>query len=187
VLNRLGHGSADVVINYGFQNYPTQPAHSHLAKIQLLGLHFGRPVCFADHVSGDDPLAIELPCLAVAAGATSIEKHIIQVRDADRYDYYSSITPPQFSDMVARIRQIETCVGPQTLDLDQPEREYREKHKKCPVLRHACRAGHQLSEDDVDFKRANGQKDFTSMSEVVGRTLAVDLEGYTALRQEHLR
>ena len=45
-------GEADVILNYGFQNYPTELSHSNLAKIRLLALHFGLPVCFADHLNG---------------------------------------------------------------------------------------------------------------------------------------
>jgi N,N'-diacetyllegionaminate synthase len=187
LLDQLRKGTAELVLNYGFQNYPTQAAHSHIAKVPLLALHFGLPICFADHVAGDDPLALELPCLAVAAGATSIEKHIVLRRTADRYDYYSSIEPASFAELVARIRQVEVCLGPQSLALDAAEREYREKHKKCPVLKRALPAGHQLTENDVDFKRANGTKEFTALAEVIGRTLLVGLPEHTALRREHVR
>jgi sialic acid synthase SpsE len=187
LLARLGQAPAALVLNYGFQNYPTQPAHSHLAKIALLSLHFGLPVCFADHVAGDDPLALDLPCLGVAAGATSIEKHIVLKRTEERYDYYSSIEPGQFAALVHRIRQVELCLGPQTLELDAAEREYREKHKKCPVLRRALPAGHTLTEGDIDFKRANGAKDFTAVRDVVGRMLTMALPGNTPLRREHVR
>lgn len=187
LLDRLRKSPAELIVNYGFQNYPTLPAHSHLAKIPLLALHTGLPICFADHVAGDDRLALELPCLAVAAGASSIEKHIVLKRTSDRYDYYSAIELPQLKDLVERIRQIEICLGPQSLELDAAEREYREKHKKCPVLRRALPPGHQLRDEDVDFKRADGPKDFGSSEEIVGRTLTVGLPAYTAVRREHLR
>ena len=187
VIDRLHKGRADLALNYGVQNYPTLPEYSHLAKIPLFGLHFGLPVCFADHVAGDDRLAIDLPCLAVAAGATSIEKHIVLERTSDRYDYYSSIEPPQFAELVERIREVEVCLGPQSLALDAAELEYREKHKKCPILRTALREGHALSEQDVLFKRANGKKEFTAREDVIGRTLTMDLPENTVLRPEHLR
>ena len=187
LLRQLRGGRSDVVLNYGIQNYPTLSEYSHLAKIPLFGLHFGLPVCFADHVAGDDRLAIDLPCLAVAAGATSIEKHIVLTRTSDRYDYYSSIEPQQFAELVGRIREVELCMGGQSLELDAAELEYREKHKKCPVLRTALREGHELSEEDVEFKRANGKKEFTARADVVGRTLAMDLPEKTVLRPEHLR
>ena len=187
LLQLLRRGRAELILNYGFQNYPTLPAHSHLAKIPLLALHFGLPICFADHVAGDDPLAIMLPCLGVAAGASSIEKHVILQRVSDRYDYYSSIEPAQLKELVARVREVESCLGPQSLHLDEAELEYREKHKKCPVLRRALPAGHQLRAEDLEFKRANGTKEFRSPEEVVGRTLSVHLQAHTALRREHLQ
>lgn len=187
VLSRLRRGTADLVLNYGFQSYPTRVEHSHLAKIPLLALHFGLPICFADHLAGDDPFAVDLPCLAVTAGASCLEKHIVLARSAERHDYYSAIEPAQFTELVRRVRQVEICLGPQTLELDEEELEYRQKHKKCPVLSRALPAGHVLRAEDMEFKRANGPKEFASPEEVVGRTLAVDLPIHTALRREHVR
>lgn len=187
VLGQLSRGAARVVLSYGFQNYPTLPVHSHLAKIRLLGLHFGLPVCFADHVSGDDELAMDLPCLAVAAGATSVEKHVIQVRDTACHDDYSAITPEQFRRLVKRLRQLEMCIGEESLDLDRAELQYREEHKKCPVLRLDLPAGHKLKHEDIDFKRGPGPKDFASPEHVIGRTLVTAVAAQTPLRLEHLR
>ena len=184
VLTRRGN---EVVLNYGFQGFPTPLSHSNLAKIPLLALHFGLPVCYADHLAGDHPMAIELPCLAVAAGATVIEKHFILERKKERYDYYSAIEPQQFKAMVDRLRDVETCLGQSSLDLDQAELEYRNKHKKCPVLREPLPAGHCLTVEDVLFKRANQPKDFLLLEEVVGRILAVAVPSNVPLRKEYLK
>lgn len=185
-LDVLRRTQKPLVLNYGIQNYPTALAHSQLAKIRLLSCHFGLPVCYADHLAGDHPMAIELPCLAVTAGATSIEKHIILERDPQRYDYYSAIEPLQFKRLVDRLRDVEVCLGSSTLDLSAPERQYRELHKKCPVSKTTLPAGHQLRLDDLQFKRANGEKEFVRLEEAVGRTLAVALQPNTPIRKAHL-
>jgi len=184
ILTRRGN---EIVLNYGFQNYPTALSHSNLAKIRLFLFHFGLPVCFADHLAGDHPMAIELPCLAVTAGATVIEKHFILERKQERYDYYSAIEPHQFKTMVDRLRDVETCLGLSSLDLDPAELEYRNKHKKCPVLKDSLPAGHCLVVEDIQFKRANQPKDFLSLEEVVGKSLAVAVPANVPLRKEHLK
>ena len=187
VLSRLRRGRSDVVLSYGIQNYPTQLSHSHLAKIRLLTLHYGLPVCIADHLAGDHPLALVLPCLAVAAGATAVEKHIIRERKDDRYDYYSSIEPKQFLTMAALIRNVEECLGPATLNLDEVEMQYREMHKKGIVLRRDLSAGHVLTTGDVQFKRSNGPKDFLSPDEIIGKVLTIPLGANTPLLKEYLQ
>lgn len=186
-LTALGSGGAELILNYGFQSYPTELGFSNLAKIRLLALHCGRPVCFADHLAGDHPLAIDLPCLAVAAGATSIEKHVILKREESRYDFYSSLEPHQFGEMVSRVRAVEVCLGTSGLELDEAELQYREQHRKCAVLRRALPAGYELTYADLAFKRANGRKDFVSLDEVVGRTLAVSLLPNIPVHKEHLK
>lgn len=182
----LTQSGGDVILNYGFQNYPTILAHSNIAKMRLLALRFGVPICFADHLPGDHPMAIDLPCLAVAAGATSIEKHIILERNESRYDFYSAIEPHQLKTLVTRLRDVEASLGASSLELGQGELEYREMHKKCAVLRHALPAGHQLTYEDVHLKRANGPKEFISSDEVVGKILSVSLSAGVPLRKEHL-
>lgn len=186
-VNYLVEHGSEVVLNYGFQNYPTQLSHSHIAKMKLLGLHFRLPICFADHLAGDHPLALDLPCLAVAAGATVIEKHIVLERKPERYDYYSAIEPSQFKTMVDRIREVEICLGEIALGLGEEELKYREMHKKCPVLRVDRSVGHQLTYSDLQLKRAPGEKNFTTLEEVVGKVLTTSLKTNTPLRKEHLQ
>jgi sialic acid synthase SpsE len=88
--------------------------------------------------------------------------------------------------MVSRIRAVEVCLGTSGLELDDAELQYREQHKKCAVLRRALPAGYELTRADLTFKRANGPKDFVSLDEVVGRTLAVSLPPNMPVLAEHL-
>lgn len=185
-LSALRRNASDITLSYGFQNYPTMIEHSYLAKIRLFGLRFGLPICYADHLPGDHPMAVALPCLAVAAGATSIEKHIILERREDRYDYYSSLEPSRFRALVEELRQVELCLGRMDLDLDPVELEYRDVHKKWVVLRSDLPAGHRLRAEDIQLKRAGGARDFISLDEVVGKTLKTALRANTPLGREHL-
>ena len=89
--------------------------------------------------------------------------------------------------MVSRIRAVEVCLGPSTLDLDEAESEYRREHKKCPVARRPLAAGHELTYADLAFKRTGKAVDFVSVTQVVGRRLAVPVPANVQVLKKHLR
>ena len=71
--------------------------------------HYDAPeheVGFSDHTT-----SLLIPALAVAMGATIIEKHLTLDRNADGPDHKASLEPEQFRIMVDNIREAELAMG----------------------------------------------------------------------------
>ena len=87
-------------------SYPTADQDASLGAIRVLGETTGLPVGYSDHTT-----ALETGGLAVAAGATILEKHITWDRKAKGPDHSSSMEPDDFSRYVAFARRARQMVG----------------------------------------------------------------------------
>ena len=87
-------------------SYPCQPKDVHLnAMVKLLVMTQAK-VGFSDHTEG-----ILAAPMAVAMGASVIEKHITLNRNSIGPDHKASIEPHDFKLMVDNIREVETMLG----------------------------------------------------------------------------
>lgn len=89
----------------GYSAAPTAET-MNLRTIGDLASRFGVVSGFSDNNAG-----IEMPVLAVAAGASIIEKHLILRRTDGGPDARFSIEPQELAEMVRRIRETERALG----------------------------------------------------------------------------
>ena len=114
----LKQGGGNVALLHCISSYPLDPAKANLAAIYELQDAFDCVIGYSDHTSG-----IDVPLMAVAAGAQVIEKHYKIDEAMDCIDAPVSITEVQMTEMVARIREIETVFGDGVLgvrDVEKP-------------------------------------------------------------------
>ncbi len=81
----------ELLLEVGFQAYPTDLADSGLSKIKFLKDKYKYRVVFADHIDGNHQEAITLPLIASMLGADCIEKHIMHSVLETKYDVFSSV------------------------------------------------------------------------------------------------
>ena len=126
------------VILHCIGSYPTPDEQASLAVIGRMRQRYELPVGYSDHTV--DTLA---PILAVAMGATVIEKHFLIDPDSPAGDRVLSITPQQMSRMVEDIRRVESMLGDGIRGL-QPCEEY-----ASSALRKCLYASRKLQQGDV--------------------------------------
>lgn len=97
-------GNDAVAILHCTTAYPTPPADANLEVIPTLARAFGCPVGLSDHTL--DPEAA--PALAVALGASVIEKHYTLDRRLPGPDHPFALEPGELHAMVAAIRRTRT-------------------------------------------------------------------------------
>ena len=95
-----------VIILHTISSYPLQKNDSHLRMIHTLRELYTCPIGHSDHTLGT-----ELPPLAVAAGATIIEKHFTVTPKSRESDNFFSITSRDLESIIFRIRQVEKIMG----------------------------------------------------------------------------
>jgi N,N'-diacetyllegionaminate synthase len=97
----------DVVIMHCVAQYPLSDADANLRAIVTLAEAFpDRRVGYSDHTIG-----LLAPLLAVALGATVIEKHFTLDRSLPGTDHVLSVTPPELAELVLCVRQAELLLG----------------------------------------------------------------------------
>ena len=99
-------GANDVTILHCNNGYPTLPEESNLETILKIKETYGVKVGFSDHTT--DTIT---PALAVALGASVIEKHFTISKLLHGPDHKFALNPEELTQMVKNIRHAEKCMG----------------------------------------------------------------------------
>lgn len=146
--------SAKIILQIGFQAYPTKLEDTGLQKINIIHSAFPQyPICIADHVAAEDDLSTVLPLLAVALGCEFVEKHVAYDRSSAKYDKFSAL---HLSEMQLLANRLAAC--PSVLHgpyISPSESQYLAKTVQIPILNKAINSGSLLSISDFIFRRTN--------------------------------
>lgn len=157
----------NIVLQIGFQDYPTQLIHSGISKIEILKKEFGLPISFADHIDGTHEDAIQLPLFAYLMGSSIIEKHVMCSGEKAKYDHFSSVIPDAFKKLFTQLHDKDLSSKKEKLlqqyneltiqpFLNEREIEYYKKTAMKPTVCRDLKKGQIVSlEEDVNYKRTN--------------------------------
>jgi N,N'-diacetyllegionaminate synthase len=148
--------------------YPCPAEKVGLNVLAEIRKRYGCPVGLSDH-SG----AIFAGLAAVALGANLLETHVVFSRDCFGPDVSASLTIAELAELVAGVRFIEQAIE-HPVDKDgQAESlaDLRVVFGKSIVAARDLVAGHQLTRDDLAFKKPGTGIPAARWSEVVGRRL----------------
>jgi len=106
----------DLALLHCVSSYPLDDKKANLAVVPYLHELHGGPVGYSDHTIG-----IEVPALAVAAGAQLIEKHFTLDTSASGPDHAMSADPKTLQKMIEKIRWVEKVMGVRTLGVREAE------------------------------------------------------------------
>jgi len=144
----------ELLIEIGFQSYPTKLEDSGVSKIDLIKNSFSNKIVFADHTDGTSHDAIELPFAASLFGVHYIEKHIMHSSLKTIYDFQSSIFLTQFNKLKEKIELYQSLRGQDFIN--QRENEYLEKTIQIPVFSENQTTGTKIKYSDFNYKRTSG-------------------------------
>jgi len=171
------HSDAEVILLHGFQNYPTKLEETNIRQLKVLRELFGVQVGLADHIDGSGSIAKTIPMLALAFGATVIEKHITWDRSEKGEDFEAALDPADFRDFVDNIRAAEVALGQsQWAPLSDAAIRYRDVSRKRLVAARDLPAGEALTKQDVTFKRSDYGTTGEQAEAVLGRKIKQDLK-----------
>jgi len=100
------HNITDVTFLHCNNAYPTPPENTYLDTIKIMSKDLRYKVGFSDHT-----MSPYTPSLAVAVGATVIEKHFTLDRNLPGPDHPFALEPKELKTMVEQIRYTEKCMG----------------------------------------------------------------------------
>lgn len=181
-----------ITVVLGFQAYPTPVGENRLLRLREIGEALpGAALGFADHTGGEESPAMWLPSLAVALGATYLEKHITVARVLRDPDHDSALAPDRFAEFVENMRLAEAALGRPGSgeEAGEAERAYRLRMKKHVVATRDLPAGTRLGGEELALKRAPEPPAdaLLRLDEAIGATLGSAVRANSPLRRSDLR
>ncbi|MDC1244559.1 N-acetylneuraminate synthase family protein [Crocinitomicaceae bacterium] len=143
----------EVLIEVGFQSYPTKLVDSGISKLKMIKSKYNNKIVFADHVEGVHSDAMNLPLVAFMSGADIIEKHVMHSSLPTEYDYFSSIKINQFSRLLDNLHRYSELFNEPFINSN--EKEYLEKTIQIPILNKDKSKNDIISFKDLTYKRTN--------------------------------
>jgi N,N'-diacetyllegionaminate synthase len=148
VLEQAGTPRTKLTVLHCTTEYPTPMAEVNLRAMQSIHAAFGVAVGYSDHTQG-----IEVAIVALAMGATVIEKHFTLDRNLPGPDHQASLEPAELKAMVTAIRNIEVALGDGIKRLTPSEARNKPVARKSLVARQAIKAGEVFTAENLTAKR----------------------------------
>lgn len=142
-------GNQQIIILHCTTNYPCPAEEANVAAVVDLMRHFPQyPIGYSDHTMG-----IEATLMAVAYGATVIEKHFTLDRKMPGPDQQNSLEPAELKEMVQKIHLVETLRGSGIKKPFKSELVIAEMARKSIIAAMDIKAGEIITEKMLTIKR----------------------------------
>lgn len=164
-------GNHQITLLHCTSNYPTSYDEVNMKAMQTLQQKFGYPIGYSDHTKGD--LA---SIVAVAMGATVIEKHFTLDKNMEGPDHKASLNVEELKEMVDDIRVVETIMGNGVKQPMKSELNTRIVARKSVVLAHNIQKGEILKKEDLVLKRPGNGLAPEYLDELIGKVLVRDMK-----------
>lgn len=152
--------------------YPAPTNLSNLNAMATMRSAFGTLVGYSDHTMGE-----HISLAAVAMGACIIEKHFTLDRSLPGPDHAFAAEPHEMTDMVKKIREIESALGdgfkngPREEEVEMAEKGRRSLHARIPIM-----SGQVISADMLMIKRPGLGISPALREQVIGRIARRNIE-----------
>lgn len=164
-------GNHQITLLHCTSNYPTSYDEVNMKAMQTLQQKFGYPIGYSDHTKGD--LA---SIVAVAMGATVIEKHFTLDKNMEGPDHKASLNVEELKEMVDDIRAVETIMGNGVKQPMISELNTRIVARKSVILAHNIQKGEILKKEDLVLKRPGNGLAPEYLDELIGKVLVRDMK-----------
>ncbi len=162
--------------------YPSALEDTNLTFVQTLRSAFGTAVGFSDHTLGR-----EAACVAVALGATWIEKHFTTDHNLDGLDHKHAMEPESFAEYVRAIRATEAALQPKVVKIGPAEAYTRQRARRGIYVSRNLPAGHVLTHEDILVARPENSTPADEIDAVVGQALEQPLAAFEPVLLCNLR
>ncbi|MBF0455130.1 MAG: N-acetylneuraminate synthase family protein [Magnetococcales bacterium] len=159
--------------------YPTPVDQHNLSLIGKLSQRYGLPVGYSGHEMGYLPSVV-----AVAMGATLVERHYTLDRNMVGFDHKISLEPQDLAAMVRDIRVVESLRGSGEKQVSKQEMITRHKYHVSMASTRAIRAGECLTEEMITWRNPGDGIPSKELEKWLGRVLAQDVAADVLIKPE---
>ncbi|NNM16285.1 MAG: N-acetylneuraminate synthase [Bacteroidia bacterium] len=175
-------GNNDTVLLHCTSNYPCPLNEVNLNAMKTLEKEFSVPVGYSDHTEG-----IEVSVLAVAMGATIIEKHFTLDKNLPGPDHKASLNYSELTQLVSQIRKTELIMGNFEKVPSEAEIRISKLVRKSLVASKDFKKGEIITMDHLATKRPFTGISPKEINEVIGKKSLKDITKDSIIRWENLQ
>lgn len=165
------YGAEDITILQCNTQYPTEYEDANVKAMITLKEKFGTKVGYSDHTRG-----VIVPVMAVALGASVIEKHFTLDKNMQGPDHKASLEPTELKEMVLAIRNAERALGTGIKVPSSSEIANKAVVRKSIVASRKIKKGEVLSEENITTKRPGNGISPMRWQEVLGTSAIKDFK-----------
>ena len=149
------HNKKNILLMYGFQNYPTNYLDINLSKMNKIKNLFNLPIGYADHTSYNDPNNEIISSMAAMLGYDILEKHYTPDFGVERIDFHAAVGKSQMLKIKELMDLALTVHGNGSLKMSEAELNYGNTGpmKKAIVAKENIKKGEKLNLNNLWFKR----------------------------------
>jgi len=173
-------GNEDITILKCTSAYPADPKDANLSMIEDIKSRFGVKSGLSDHTLG-----IEAPMIAVAMGATVIEKHFILDKSIGGADAHFSLDEKDFKSMVDAVRLTEDMMGKVDYSMTDKKKKSREFSRSL-FISEDVKAGDVLTEKNVRSVRPGFGIHPKFLKDVLGKFVNRDIDKGTPVSLDYI-
>lgn len=174
-------GNDDITLLKCTSSYPAPIEEANLCMIKDLAERYGVKSGLSDHTIGSVSAVV-----AVAQGATMIEKHFIIDRSIGGPDASFSMNEQEFAQMVKDIRMAEAAIGSVSYELTDKMRSGRGGSRSLYVAED-MKAGEMITEQNVRSVRPGFGLHPKYLKDILGKKVNQDLEKGTRFAWEYVK
>ena len=156
-------GNNNITILKCTSAYPANPKEANLATIDDIKQRFKVRSGLSDHTLG-----IEAPMIAVAMGATVIEKHFILDKSIGGADAHFSLDENEFKKMVDAVRLTEKMMGEVDYEMTKKKMKSREFSRSLFIVKDV-KKGELISNENIRSIRPGYGLHPKFLSEIIGK------------------
>lgn len=188
------YGAKDIAILHCVTGYSGNPKWEdmNLKTIQDIRERFGVVSGFSDNNAG-----VEIPVMAVRAGASIVEKHLILDRKTGGPDAEFSLEPHELKEMIAKIRDLEkrgeketvpaTMLGEVHYGPNNKLEEYNKRWRRSLFAGKDIKKGELFTKENVRDVRPAFGLETKFYDKVIGKKAASDIAFGTPLQRDHIQ
>lgn len=174
-------GNNDITILKCTSAYPAEPEDANLLTIPDIVNRFKVKSGLSDHTLGT-----EAPVVAVALGASVIEKHFILDKSIGGADAHFSLDEQEFTQMVNAVRLTEKMMGKVDYEMTEGKKRSREFSRSL-FISEDVKAGDIISKDNIKSVRPSYGLHPKYYDEILGKTFLEDYKKGTPLSLELIK
>lgn len=176
-------GTRDIAVLHCLTSYAASPdnATTHLKTIRDIQQRFNVVTGLSDNNGG-----IELPVMAVLAGASVVEKHLNLHHGNKSFDDCFSIDPKEFAIMVKKIREAEQFLGKIHYGPNNAAERHNRNFRRSIFASQDIKKGQKFTRQNIKVIRPAYGLAPKYFNKVLGKIAATDIKFGTPLKPKHI-